>query len=143
MILTAWASASTFRGSDMRGGANGARIRLEPQKNWEVNQPAKLSRVLEIIYGIKEEFNKAQKSGKKVSMADLIVLAGCAGVEMAAKNAGHIVKVPFKPGRMDALEEQTDIDSFAVLEPLADGFRNYQRIRSLSLKISLLIRHNY
>jgi len=126
MVLTAWASASTFRGSDMRGGANGARICLEPQKNWEVNQPEELGSVLKILEGIQQEFNEAQTGGKKVSMADLIVLAGCAGVEMAAKNAGHTVKVPFTPGRMDALQEQTDINSFAVLEPAADGFRNYQ-----------------
>ena len=127
LVSTAWASASTFRGSDKRGGANGARIRLKPQKDWEVNQPAQLTKVLEILEGIHKEFNQSQSVGKKVSMADLIVLAGCAGVEQAAKNAGHTVTVPFKPGRMDALEEQTDAESFAVLEPFADGFRNYQK----------------
>jgi catalase-peroxidase len=127
LVSTAWASASTFRGSDKRGGANGARIRLAPQKDWEVNQPTQLARVLEILGGVQSEFNAAQKGGKKVSLADLIVLAGCAGVEQAAKNAGHDVTVPFTPGRMDALQEQTDVNSFAVLEPVADGFRNYQR----------------
>ena len=127
LVYTAWASASTFRGSDKRGGANGARIRLAPQKDWEVNQPDQLARVLEILQGIQSEFNEAQKGGKKVSLADLIVLAGCAGVEPAAKNAGHDVTVPFTPGRMDALAEQTDVNSVAVLEPFADGFRNYQK----------------
>ncbi len=127
IVSTAWASASTFRGSDKRGGANGARIRLAPQKDWKVNQPVQLSHVLELLEGIKHEFNKAQSGGKKVSMADLIVLAGCAGVEQAAKNAGHVVTVPFTPGRMDALQEQTDVNSFAVLEPVTDGFRNYQK----------------
>jgi len=122
MVSTAWASASTFRGSDKRGGANGARIRLAPQKNWEVNNPAQLSNVLNTLEGIQKEFNTG---GKNVSMADLVVLAGCAGVEKAAKNAGHDVKVPFTPGRADATQEQTDVDSFAVLEPNADGFRNY------------------
>jgi catalase-peroxidase len=125
LVATAWASASTFRGSDKRGGANGARIRLAPQKDWEVNQPARLSKVLRILEEIQSAFNKAQKGGKTVSLADLIVLAGCAGVEQAAKNAGHTVKVPFTPGRMDASLEQTDGVSFAVLEPKADGFRNY------------------
>ncbi len=125
LVSTAWASASTFRGSDMRGGANGARIRLAPQKDWEVNEPAQLAHVLETLEAIHSEFNGAQAGGKKVSLADLIVLAGCAGVEQAAKNAGHAVTVPFSPGRMDALEEQTDVDSFAVLESIADGFRNY------------------
>ena len=124
LVSTAWASASTFRGSDMRGGANGARIRLAPQKDWEANQPQQLAKVLGKLEGIQREFNA---SGKKVSMADLIVLAGCAGVEEAAKNAGHAVTVPFTPGRMDASQEQTDVDSFAVLEPIADGFRNYQK----------------
>lgn len=127
LVYTAWASASTFRGSDKRGGANGARIRLAPQKDWEVNQPDQLARVLEILQGIQSEFNEAQKGGKKVSLADFIVLAGCAGVEQAAKNAGHDVTVPFTPGRMDTLAEQTDVNSFAVLEPFADGFRNYQK----------------
>jgi catalase-peroxidase len=125
LVSTAWASASTFRGSDKRGGANGARIRLAPQKDWEVNQPAQLAKVLKTLEGIQNAFNSAQSGGKKVSLADLIVLAGCAGVEQAAKNAGHAVTVPFTPGRMDASQEQTDADSFAVLEPIADGFRNY------------------
>jgi catalase-peroxidase len=125
LVSTAWASASTFRGSDKRGGANGARIRLAPQKDWDVNQPAQLAKVLKTLEGIQSEFNRAQSGGKKVSLADLIVLAGCAGVEQAAKNAGHAVTVPFAPGRMDASPEQTDVESFAVLEPVADGFRNY------------------
>ncbi|MFH1031842.1 MAG: catalase/peroxidase HPI [Chloroflexota bacterium] len=129
LVSTAWASASTFRGSDKRGGANGARIRLAPQKDWEVNQPARLAKVLETLEGIQSAFNSTQSGGKKVSLADLIVLAGCAGVEQAAKNAGHDVTVPFTPGRMDALQEQTDVNSFAVLEPVADGFRNYQKAR--------------
>ncbi len=125
LVSTAWASASTFRGSDKRGGANGARIRLAPQKDWEVNNPAQLAKVLETLEGIQKEFNSAQSGGKKVSLADLIVLGGCAGIEKAAKNAGHDVKVPFTPGRADASQEQTDVESFAVLEPAADGFRNY------------------
>jgi catalase-peroxidase len=125
MVSTAWASASTFRGSDKRGGANGARISLVPQKDWEVNEPARLGKVLRILEGIRDAFNAAQKDGRKISLADLIVLAGCAGVEQAAKDAGHRVKVPFMPGRMDALQEKTDPVSFAVLEPKADGFRNY------------------
>jgi len=125
LVSTAWASASTFRGSDKRGGANGARIRLAPQKDWTANEPAKLSKVLKALEDIQLQFNKAQSGGKKVSMADLIVLAGCAGVEAGAKKAGHSVSVPFTPGRMDATQEQTDIESFGVLEPLADGFRNY------------------
>jgi catalase-peroxidase len=125
LVSTAWASASTFRGSDKRGGANGARIRLAPQKAWEVNEPVQLEKVLKTLEGIQSEFNGAQSGGKKVSLADLIVLAGCAGVEQAAKNAGHAVTVPFAPGRMDASPEQTDADSFAVLERAADGFRNY------------------
>jgi catalase-peroxidase len=125
LVSTAWASASTFRGSDKRGGANGARIRLAPQKDWPVNQPAELAKVLRTLEGIQGEFNKGAAGGKKVSLADLIVLAGCAGVEQAAKKAGHDVKVPFTPGRMDASPEQTDVASFAVLEPIADGFRNY------------------
>jgi len=125
LVSTAWASASTFRGSDKRGGANGARIRLAPQKDWEVNQPARLAKVLRTLEEIQGEFNSKATGGKKVSLADLIVLAGCAGVEQAAKNAGHTVTVPFTPGRMDASREQTDVDSFAVLEPKADGFRNY------------------
>ncbi len=127
LVKTAWASASTFRGSDMRGGANGARIRLTPQKDWEVNEPDKLKRVLGVLEGIRKEFKAAQSGGKKVSLADLIVLGGCAGVEQAAKNAGHDVTVPFTPGRTDASQEQTDADSFRVLEPPADGFRNYQK----------------
>ena len=126
LVSTAWASASTFRGSDKRGGANGARIRLAPQKDWEVNQPAQLKKVLDKLEGIQKAFNGGA-SGKKVSLADLIVLAGAAAVEKAAKNAGHDVSVPFAPGRTDATQEQTDIDSFAVLEPAADGFRNYQK----------------
>ncbi|MGA0854636.1 MAG: peroxidase family protein, partial [Luteolibacter sp.] len=129
LVGTAWASASTFRGSDMRGGANGARIRLAPQKDWQVNEPARLAKVLSTLEGIQASFNAAQSGGKKVSLADLIVLAGCAGVEQAAKNAGVEIKVPFTPGRMDATQEQTDVDSFAVLEPAADGFRNYQRAK--------------
>ncbi len=129
LVSTAWASASTFRGSDKRGGANGARIRLAPQKDWEVNEPARLAKVLKTLEGIRSAFNGAQSDGKKVSLADLIVLAGCAGVEQAAKNAGYEVTVPFTPGRMDALQEQTDAASFAVLEPIADGFRNYQKAR--------------
>ena len=124
-VSTAWASASTFRGSDKRGGSNGARIRLAPQKDWDVNQPAQLAQVLKTLEGIQGEFNAAQSGGKKVSLADLIVLAGCAGVEQAAKHAGHAVTVPFTPGRMDATQAQTDADAFAVLEPIADGFRNY------------------
>ncbi|MFZ0243196.1 MAG: catalase/peroxidase HPI [Desulfobacterales bacterium] len=127
LVSTAWASASTFRGSDKRGGANGARIRLAPQKNWEVNQPEQLATVLQILEKIQKEFNSAQSGGKKVSLADLIVLGGCAGVEQAAKNAGHDVTVPFTPGRTDASPEQTDVVSFHVLKPTADGFRNYQK----------------
>ncbi len=125
LVSTAWASASTFRGSDKRGGANGARIRLAPQKDWEVNQPAQLQTVLQILEEIQQEFNSAQSDGKKVSLADLIVLGGCAGVEHAAKNAGHYVTVPFTPGRTDASQKQTDVLSFVVLKPAADGFRNY------------------
>ncbi|CAG2160929.1 catalase/peroxidase HPI [Cupriavidus numazuensis] len=125
LVSTAWASASTFRGSDKRGGANGARIRLAPQKDWEVNQPAVLAQVLETLEGVRNEFNSSQSGGKKVSLADLIVLAGCAGIEQAAKKGGHDVKVPFTPGRMDATQEQTDVESFSVMEPIADGFRNY------------------
>jgi len=129
LVSTAWASASTFRGSDKRGGANGARIRLAPQKDWEVNQPAQLAKVLKTLEGIQSAFNSSASGGKKVSLADLIVLAGCAGVEQAAKKAGHEVTVPFTPGRMDALQEQTNVVSFAVLEPVADGFRNYLKTR--------------
>jgi catalase-peroxidase len=127
LVKTAWASAASFRGSDKRGGANGARIRLEPQKNWEVNQPAELAKVLQTLEKIQKDFNGAQSDGKKVSLADLIVLGGCAAIEEAAKKAGHGVKVPFSPGRTDASQEQTDVASFAVLEPTADGFRNYIR----------------
>jgi len=125
LVSTAWASASTFRGSDKRGGANGARIRLAPQKDWALNQPEQLAKVLKAIEGVQKEFNGAQSGDKKVSLADLIVLAGCAGVEKAAKNAGHDVTVPFTPGRMDASQEQTDVEAMAVLKPIADGFRNY------------------
>ena len=129
LVSTAWASASTFRNSDKRGGANGARIRLAPQKDWEVNQPAQLSTVLQTLEEIQKEFNTTQSGGKKVSLADLIVLGGCAGVEQAAKNAGHDVTVPFSPGRTDASQEQTDVKAFAVLEPAADGFRNYLKAK--------------
>jgi len=125
LVSTAWASASTFRGGDKRGGANGARIRLAPQKDWAVNQPAQLAKALKTLQDIQNEFNSAQAGGKKVSLADLIVLGGCAGVEQAAINAGFEASVPFTPGRMDASQEQTDVESFAVLEPIADGFRNY------------------
>jgi catalase-peroxidase len=125
LVSTAWASASTFRGTDKRGGANGARIRLVPQKDWEVNQPAELAKVLQTLEKIQQDFNGSQSGGKKVSLADLIVLGGCAAVEEAAKQAGHDVKVPFSPGRTDATQEMTDVDSFAVLEPTQDGFRNF------------------
>ena len=139
LVSTAWASASTFRGSDMRGGANGARIRLEPQKDWEVNQPAQLAKVLKTLERIRKAFNSAQTGGKKVSLADLIVLAGCAGVEQAAQNAGYKVTAPFTPGRMDAPQKQTDVNSFAVLEPVADGFRNYQKAKYSVCAEELLI----
>jgi catalase-peroxidase len=139
LVSTAWASASTFRGSDKRGGANGARVRLAPQKDWEVNNPAQLATVLKTLEGIQKEFNSAQSGGKKVSLADLIVLAGCAGVEKAAKNAGHDVKVPFTPGRADATQEQTDVESFEVLEPAADGFRNYMKAKHTAAAEELLI----
>lgn len=125
LVKTAWASASTFRASDKRGGANGARLSLAPQKEWEVNEPLKLANVLTVLEGIKKEFNKIASGGKQISLADLIVLGGCAAIEQAAKNAGLEVTVPFTPGRLEALQEQTDVDSFAVLEPIADGFRNY------------------
>jgi catalase-peroxidase len=125
LVSTAWASASTFRGTDKRGGANGARIRLSPQKDWEVNQPAELAKVLQTLEKIQQDFNSAQSGGKKVSLADLIVLGGCAAVEEAAKRAGHDIQVPFSPGRTDASQEMTDVDSFAVLEPSVDGFRNF------------------
>ena len=141
LVSTAWASASTFRGSDMRGGANGARIRLAPQKDWEVNQSTQLKTVLQTLEGIQKEFNSAQSGGKKVSLADLIVLGGCAGIEQAAKNAGYNVTVPFKPGRTDASQEQTDVQSFKVLEPVADGFRNYLKAKySVSAEELLLDR---
>ena len=127
LVTTAWASASTFRGTDKRGGANGARIRLAPQKDWEVNQPAELAKVLQTLEKIQKDFNSSQSGRKKVSLADVIVLGGCAAVEAAAKKAGHDVQVPFSPGRTDASQEMTDVESFAVLEPTADGFRNYLR----------------
>jgi catalase-peroxidase len=139
LVSTAWASASSFRGSDKRGGANGARIRLAPQKDWEANEPAQLAKVLATLEGIQKEFNGAQSGGKKISLADLIVLAGAAGVEKAAKDAGHPVTVPFAPGRTDATQEQTDVGSFAVLEPFADGFRNYLKGRSKVTPETLLI----
>ncbi|MCW0395558.1 Catalase-peroxidase [Xanthomonas sacchari] len=139
LVSTAWAAASTFRGSDMRGGANGARIRLAPQKDWEVNQPAQLAQVLATLEDIQAQFNGAQSGGKKISLADLIVLGGAAAVEQAAKLAGQIVEVPFVPGRMDASQEQTDVESFAVLEPIADGFRNYARRRYALSAEALLI----
>jgi catalase-peroxidase len=125
LVSTAWASAATFRGSDKRGGANGARVRLEPQAQWEVNEPDELATVLRTLEGIQQEFDRAQTGGKRVSLADLIVLAGGAGVEQAARNAGRDVQVPFHPGRTDATQEQTDVEAFAPLEPTADGFRNY------------------
>jgi len=139
LVSTAWASASTFRGSDKRGGANGARLRLAPQKDWKVNEPDQLAKVLRTLEDIESEFNGAQSSGKKVSFADLVVLGGCAGVERAVKNTGHRVTVPFTPGRMDASQEQTDITSFAVLEPLADGFRNYLKTRNSVSAEELLV----
>lgn len=139
LVATAWASASTFRGSDKRGGANGARIRLAPQKDWDVNQPAQLAKVLTILESIQSEFNSAQSGGKKVSLADIIVLGGCAGVEQAAKRAGHEVTVPFSPGRMDASQEQTDVESFVAMEPVADGFRNYQKTRFTASAEELLV----
>jgi catalase-peroxidase len=139
LVSTAWASASTFRGSDKRGGANGARIRLAPQKDWDVNQPVQLTKVLQRLEAIQKEFNASQSGGKKVSLADLIVLAGCAAVEKAAKGAGHDVKVPFTPGRTDATQEQTDVESFAPLEQTADGFRNYLRGKQLMLPEEALV----
>jgi catalase-peroxidase len=139
LVSTAWASASTFRGSDKRGGANGARIRLAPQKYWQVNNPTQLAKVLSALEGVQAAFNNAQPGGKKVSMADLIVLAGCAGVEKAAKNAGHAVTVPFTPGRTDATQEQTDVEAFAVLEPNADGFRNYTKSRYTTSAEEMLV----
>ncbi|HLV79770.1 MAG TPA: catalase/peroxidase HPI, partial [Chthonomonadaceae bacterium] len=139
LVSTAWASASTFRGSDKRGGANGARIRLAPQKLWEVNNPPQLAAVLETLESIQKEFNAAQPGGKQVSLADLIVLGGCAAIEKAARNAGHEVKVPFTPGRADAFQEQTDVESFSVLEPTADGFRNYVKTSHRAAPEDLLI----
>ncbi|MFW5656256.1 MAG: catalase/peroxidase HPI [Bacteroidota bacterium] len=139
LVSTAWASASTFRGSDFRGGANGARIRFAPQNEWEVNNPSQLKKVLSTLEGIKDVFNKSQKSDKKVSMADMIVLAGCAGVEKAARDAGFDIKVPFTPGRMDASLEQTDVESFEVLEPEVDGFRNYMKKEHITSAEELLI----
>src|SRR5205823_2310490 len=127
LVSTAWAAAASFRGTDKRGGANGARIRLAPQKDWEVNDPTELAKVLQTLQQIQQDFNSTQSGGKKVSLADVIVLGGCAAVEQAAKNAGHDVTVPFAPGRTDASQEQTDVESFAVLEPTIDGFRNYVR----------------
>jgi catalase-peroxidase len=139
LVSTAWTSASTFRGSDKRGGANGARIRLAPQKDWEVNNPAQLAKVLETLEGIRKEFNKGRSDGKQVSLADLIVLGGCAGVEKAAKNAGYDVTVPFKPGRADASQEQTDVEAFAPLEPFADGFRNYMKFKYMPSAEEMLV----
>lgn len=139
LVSTAWASASTFRGSDKRGGANGARIRLTPQKYWEVNNPSQLAKVLDKLELIQRDFNAAQTDGKLVSLADLIVLGGCAGIEQAAKNAGFHVEVPFTPGRTDASQEQTDVDSFAVLEPHADGFRNYLKTHHTASPEELLV----
>ena len=139
LVSTAWASASTFRGSDKRGGANGARIQLSPQKDWQVNNPAQLEKVLKKLKNIQKEFNNAQSGNKKVSLADLIVLGGCAGVEKAAKKAGYNMKVPFMPGRADALQEQTDVEAFEVLEPLADGFRNYMKTKYMSSAEEMLV----
>jgi catalase-peroxidase len=127
LVSTAWASAATFRGTDKRGGANGARLRLAPQKDWKVNNPAELSKALQALGQIQQDFNRSQSGGKKVSLADLIVLGGCAAVEQAAKNAGYNITVPFSPGRTDASQDRTDVESFAVLEPTFDGFRNYVR----------------
>jgi catalase-peroxidase len=138
-VSTAWASASTFRGSDKRGGANGARIRLAPQKDWQVNNPIQLAKALSVLEGIQKEFNEAAEEGKKVSLADLIVLAGCAAVEKAAKDAGFDIAVPFTPGRMDASQEQTDVASFKYLEPMADGFRNYRRFHAFASTEAMLI----
>jgi catalase-peroxidase len=144
LVSTAWASAASFRGTDKRGGANGARIRLAPQRDWEVNDPTELAKVLQTLEGIQQDFNRSQSGGKKVSLADLIVLGGCAAVEQAAKNAGHDVTVPFAPGRTDASQEQTDVESFAVLEPTADGFRNYLRAgEKLPAETLLLERANF
>jgi catalase-peroxidase len=141
LVSTAWASAASFRGTDKRGGANGARIRLAPQKDWEVNNPAELGKVLQTLEAIQKDFNRSQSGGKKVSLADLIVLGGCAAIEQAAKNAGHNITVPFAPGRTDASQEQTDVESFAVLEPTFDGFRNYvQPVEGMSPETLLVER---
>jgi catalase-peroxidase len=139
LVSTAWASASTFRGSDKRGGANGARIRLEPMKNWAANNPTQLAKVLGILESIQEEFNSTQSGKKKVSLADLIVLGSCAGIEKAAKNAGFEITVPFTPGRMDASQEETEIDSFTFLEPKADGFRNYFNAKNMASAEEMLV----
>ncbi len=139
LVNTAWASASTFRGSDMRGGANGARIRLAPQNSWEANQPEELAKVISTLVGVQQSFNAAQANGKRVSLADVIVLGGCAAIEAAARKAGHEVTVPFSPGRTDATQEHTDVDSFAVLEPIADGFRNYLRAGQEKYAAELLV----
>ena len=139
LVSAAWASASTFRVSDKRGGANGGRIRLAPQKDWEVNNPPELAKVLKALEDIQSEFNSAHSGGKKISMADMVVLGGCAAVEQAAQKAGHDVKVPFTPGRTDATDEQTDAESFAVLEPFADGFRNYLKAESTIPAEKLLV----
>jgi catalase-peroxidase len=139
LVSTAWASASTFRGSDKRGGANGARICLAPQKDWQVNQPAQLAKVLKALTGVQVAFNRSAAGGKKISLADLIVLGGSVGVEQAAKNAGFTVTVPFSPGRMDASQEQTDVEAFEVLEPIADGFRNFEKAKYLVPAEALLI----
>ena len=143
MVSTAWASAASFRGTDRRGGANGARVRLAPQKDWEANDPAQLATVLETLEGIQAEFNGSQSAGKQVSLADLLVLAGCAGVEQAARDAGHAVQVPFAPGRTDATQEWTDEESFAVLEPTADGFRNYLQAGREGAAEELLVERAY
>jgi catalase-peroxidase len=143
LVSTAWASAASFRGTDKRGGANGARIRLAPQKEWEVNNPAQLASVLQTLEGIRQDFNSSQSGGRKVSLADLIVLGGCAAVEQAAENAGHGVTVPFAPGRTDAVQEQTDVESFAVLEPKADGFRNYVQAGQTLPAETLLLERAY
>ena len=143
LVSTAWASAASFRGTDMRGGANGARIRLAPQKDWEVNKPADLATVLPALEKIQQDFNGSASGGKKVSLADVIVLAGCAAIEKAAKDAGHDITVPFAPGRTDASQEQTDVESFAVLEPRADGFRNYLRAGEKAPAEHLLVDRAY
>ncbi|MDQ6669453.1 MAG: catalase-peroxidase, partial [Chloroflexota bacterium] len=143
LVSTAWASAATFRGTDKRGGANGARIRLAPQKDWEVNEPAELARVLQTLEQIQQDFNRSHAGGKKVSLADLIVLGGCAAVEQASKKAGHDIPVPFTPGRTDASQEQTDVESFGQLEPTADGFRNYLRAGEELSPETLLLERAY